>query len=83
MAKDRQTLGVRFVQVKLGREPCSSLAFRSRSPSPVIERHDDIQICDARACFPVIGGALVYKDSTHVTSVHGRTLGPYLLRALG
>ncbi|MEA2497399.1 MAG: hypothetical protein QOJ29_5310, partial [Thermoleophilaceae bacterium] len=39
--------------------------------------------CDSRKCFPVIGGALVYKDATHITSVYGRTLGPYLLRALG
>jgi hypothetical protein len=38
--------------------------------------------CDSRQCFPVIGGALVYKDATHITSVYGRTLGPYLLRAL-
>ena len=39
--------------------------------------------CDSSRCFPVIGGALVYKDATHITSVYGRTLGPYLLRALG
>ena len=39
--------------------------------------------CDSSTCFPVIGGALVYKDATHITSVYGRTLGPYLLRALG
>jgi hypothetical protein len=39
--------------------------------------------CDSRRCFPVIGGVLVYKDSTHLTSVFGKTLGPYLLRALG
>jgi hypothetical protein len=39
--------------------------------------------CDSRQCFPVIGGVLVYKDATHITSVYGRTLGPYLLRALG
>jgi hypothetical protein len=35
-----------------------------------------------RTCMPVIGGALVYKDVTHVTRVFGRTLGPYLLRAV-
>jgi peptidoglycan/LPS O-acetylase OafA/YrhL len=40
-------------------------------------------LCDSRQCFPVIGGALVYKDATHITSIYGRTLGPYLLRALG
>jgi hypothetical protein len=36
--------------------------------------------CDPRACFPVIGGVLVYKDNTHVTRAYGRTLGPFLLR---
>jgi hypothetical protein len=36
--------------------------------------------CDARRCFPVIGGVLVNKDVTHVTAVFGATLGPYLLR---
>jgi hypothetical protein len=37
--------------------------------------------CDARRCFPVIGGAAVYKDVDHMTAVYARSLGPYLLRA--
>jgi SGNH domain-containing protein len=37
--------------------------------------------CDARRCFPVVGGAAVYKDVDHMTSVYARSLGPYLLRA--
>ncbi len=37
-------------------------------------------ICDARRCYPVVGGALVYKDRTHLTTVFAETLGPYLLR---
>ena len=36
--------------------------------------------CDASWCEPVIGGALVYKDSNHITSVYGATLAPYLGR---
>ncbi|HEX8119942.1 MAG TPA: acyltransferase family protein [Solirubrobacteraceae bacterium] len=36
--------------------------------------------CDERACSPVIGGALVYKDANHITSVYGATLAPYLGR---
>jgi peptidoglycan/LPS O-acetylase OafA/YrhL len=36
--------------------------------------------CDARRCYPVIGGALVLKDTTHLTAVFARTLGPYLER---
>lgn len=37
--------------------------------------------CDARRCFPVIGGAHVYKDFDHMTSAFSHSLGPYLLRA--
>ena len=39
-------------------------------------------ICDARRCFPVVGGALVYKDEHHLTTVFAETLGPYLERAV-
>ncbi len=37
-------------------------------------------LCDRRACYPVIGGALVYKDIHHLTAVFGTSLGPYLQR---
>jgi hypothetical protein len=37
--------------------------------------------CDDATCFPVIGGVLVYKDTSHITTVFSRTLGPYLARA--
>jgi SGNH domain (fused to AT3 domains) len=36
--------------------------------------------CDSQLCYPVIGGALVYKDVDHLTRVFAATLGPYLLR---
>ncbi len=36
--------------------------------------------CDARLCYPVIGGALVYRDADHLTRTYAATLGPYLLR---
>jgi hypothetical protein len=39
-------------------------------------------ICDRARCYPVVGGALVYKDTHHLTRVFGTTLGPYLLRRL-
>lgn len=39
-------------------------------------------ICSARMCFPVVGGALVHKDTGHLTQVFARTLGPYLQRAV-
>jgi hypothetical protein len=34
--------------------------------------------CDADRCYPVVGGALVYKDISHMTTAFGTTLGPYL-----
>jgi hypothetical protein len=37
-------------------------------------------MCGERKCFPVVGGALVHKDSGHITQVFSRTLGPYLGR---
>lgn len=39
-------------------------------------------MCSRRKCFPVIGGALAFKDVGHLTAVFADTLGPYLQRAL-
>ncbi|MEY2442457.1 MAG: hypothetical protein QOJ46_1883 [bacterium] len=39
-------------------------------------------LCSKQRCFPVIGGALVYKDDQHMTDVFATTLGPFLLRAV-
>jgi hypothetical protein len=39
-------------------------------------------ICDPRRCFPVVGGALVYKDEHHLTTVFAQTLAPFLQRAV-
>lgn len=42
--------------------------------------------CDDTHCFPVIGGTLVYKDTSHLTATFSATLGPLLLagyRSLG
>ena len=36
--------------------------------------------CSRRLCMPVVGGALVNKDQTHMTTTFAKTLGPYLLR---
>ena len=38
--------------------------------------------CSDRLCFPVIGGALVHKDTGHLTAVYAGTLGPFLDRAI-
>jgi len=37
--------------------------------------------CDPERCFQVIGGALVFKDVSHMTTAFGTTLGPYLTSA--
>jgi hypothetical protein len=38
--------------------------------------------CGETRCYPVVGGALVYKDDQHMTEVFGATLGPFLHRAI-
>jgi hypothetical protein len=51
--------------------------------SPRVQVIDLTQFfCSARLCYPVIGGALVYRDADHLTRTFAATLGPYLLRAL-
>ena len=39
--------------------------------------------CDSTNCFPVIGGAYVYRDTNHMNLVFAPTLGPYLLEGMG
>lgn len=36
-------------------------------------------MCSPKLCYPVVGGVLVHKDTTHLTSVFASTLGPFLL----
>jgi hypothetical protein len=36
--------------------------------------------CDRAWCYPVVGGAYVYKDDNHMNAVFATSLGPYLLR---
>jgi hypothetical protein len=38
--------------------------------------------CDRSYCYPVVGGALVFKDQNHMTEVFSQSLGPYLDREL-
>ncbi|MDQ3723342.1 MAG: acyltransferase [Actinomycetota bacterium] len=40
------------------------------------------RFCSDRLCFPVVGGALVFKDLHHFTLVWAETLGPPLARAV-
>jgi hypothetical protein len=60
-------------------DPAALAAARLRSPR--VQLIDITSLfCDRRWCPPVIGGALVYKDMTHLTSVYATTLGRFLLR---
>jgi hypothetical protein len=36
--------------------------------------------CDSTRCYPVVGGALVHKDTNHITAIFARTLGRFMLR---
>lgn len=35
-------------------------------------------MCDRSLCFPVVGGALVFKDVGHITATFGASMTPYL-----
>jgi hypothetical protein len=65
----------------LDRDPEAVAAVSLRSPRV---RLADLTpfMCGARACLPVVGGALVLKDENHLTATFAATLGPYLLRAV-
>jgi peptidoglycan/LPS O-acetylase OafA/YrhL len=39
-------------------------------------------LCDRRSCYPVVGGALTFKDVDHLTTVFASTLAPYLDEAV-
>jgi peptidoglycan/LPS O-acetylase OafA/YrhL len=56
-------------------------AARLRSPR-VVTLDLNRFLCDARRCYPVIGGALVYKDTTHLLEPFMRSLTPYFQRDL-
>lgn len=65
----------------LRRDPAVVAARRLKSPRvKVIDMSR--YLCSKKRCFPVIGGALVYKDDQHMTDVFATTLGPFLGRAI-
>jgi peptidoglycan/LPS O-acetylase OafA/YrhL len=39
-------------------------------------------ICSTNFCYPVVGGVLVLKDSSHLTRTFAQTLGPYVKRRI-
>ena len=68
-------------RIALDPDPAATAARRLHSP-----RYRVLDLtpffCGPRRCEPVIGGVLVYKDTTHLTGLYARTLGPYLARAV-
>jgi peptidoglycan/LPS O-acetylase OafA/YrhL len=65
-------------------------ALKDRDPAPVAVQRKHFRrvqtidvnrlLCNKKVCFPVIGGALVYKDVHHLTSVFSTSLGPFVER---
>jgi hypothetical protein len=66
--------------VALERDPAVVAAERLRSRRVATVDLSAVY-CDRR-CYPVIGGALVYKDRHHLTQVFSRTLAPILGRRI-
>jgi len=60
-------------------DPAAGAARLSTDPRVHLVDMTDF-FCGPALCYPVIGGALVHKDSTHMSLAYGLTLGPYLLR---
>jgi peptidoglycan/LPS O-acetylase OafA/YrhL len=65
----------------LNRDAAATAAARMKTPRVQVVDLTRF-LCDRGPCYPVIGGALVYKDANHLTTVFGTTLGPYLERLL-
>lgn len=68
-------------RLALQRDPLADVARGVRDPRVQVVDLTS-RICDARRCFPVVGGALVHRDETHVTPAFSASLGPFIMRAL-
>jgi hypothetical protein len=69
----------------LERDPAVTAAGETAPTHPrrsvkVVDLTDTL--CDRRSCYPVVGGALTFKDVDHLTTVFAATLGPYLQDAV-
>jgi hypothetical protein len=81
MARGQSLVRACGVPRRVAVTPDPAVAAAVATGKPVIDLRE--QFCDARRCYPVIGGALVHKDADHLTQVFSRTLGPFLNRAYG
>ena len=62
----------------LRRDPAVTAARRLGSPRVKVLDMTRF-FCDSTRCYPVVGGALVHKDATHLTAIFARTLGRFML----
>jgi hypothetical protein len=65
----------------LRRDPEVGAADRLHSPRVQVINLTPF-FCDRRRCYPVVGGALVYRDAGHITRLFATTLGPFLLERI-
>jgi hypothetical protein len=65
----------------LDRDPAAVAAARHTSRRVTLIDMTSF-FCGSEECFPVVGGALVYKDISHLTDIFASSLGPYLLRKI-
>ena len=64
-------------------DPDPAIAAAARMPRHRMQTVDLTRyFCSSAKCFPVVGGALVLRDTTHMTGVFSASLGPYLGRAV-
>jgi hypothetical protein len=78
------------------RQPSAALCARARRkalhPDPAVaaaRRTRSLRVhvidmtpffCDRTHCYPVVGGALVHKDTNHITAIFAKTLGRFMMR---
>ena len=64
-------------------DPDPAIAAAASMPANRVQTVDLTRFfCGQADCYPVVGGVLVLRDETHMTSVFSTTLGPYLETAV-
>lgn len=83
IARKRISLGTCALSRKRSlRTDPQALAVR-RTASPRVKLLDlSRYMCSRRRCFAVVGGALVHRDTNHLTDAFSRSLGPFVQRRL-
>ena len=76
----RADLACALSRAKVLRRDPAAAAARRRSTAKRVHVVDMSRfMCSTKLCYPVVGGVLVHKDVTHLTSEFATTLGPFLL----